>query len=212
MAPHRDPDIHLLADIFVIFVQRLILRLEEMQNRRMHHDVIGADRLGMFGKIDHHVHVLVGAGHDGLEAVLLRGLDRDLEGALALRHRHREELALLAGDEHAVDAEIVLPMIEIAGESPSRRSCKSCVNGVSAAAHTPFMCFARIGLRVFPAVFHRSRSFPQIPFCMAFQIFSLVSGISRCVTPKAFSASTAAFTIAAGTPTQPASPTPLAPR
>ncbi len=32
----------------------------------MHDDVVGAAGLRMTGKIDHHIHVLVGAGHDRL--------------------------------------------------------------------------------------------------------------------------------------------------
>ena len=38
-------------------------------------------------------------------------------GTLALGERHREELALLAGDEHAVDAEIVDPVPQVAAEA-----------------------------------------------------------------------------------------------
>ena len=40
-------------------------------------------------------------------------VDRDLDQALALGDRHREELALLAADEHSVDAELVDPMAQI---------------------------------------------------------------------------------------------------
>ncbi len=44
-------------------------------------------------------------------------IGRDLEGALALRHRHREELALLAGNEYAVNTEILVPVRQVAGEA-----------------------------------------------------------------------------------------------
>ena len=87
-----------------------------MQHRRVHHDIGRADRLGVLGKLDHHVHVLVGAGGDDARR-LADLVDHDLHRALALGDRHREELALLAGDEHAVDAEIVDPVPQVATEA-----------------------------------------------------------------------------------------------
>ena len=133
--------------------------------------------------------------------------------SFTLGHGHREKFTLLARDEYAIDAKVVLPVRQISGkallvdfEVLRERRERRCPYA--------FHVFTRTGLRIFCAISSLSflSSSPQIPFCMAFQIFSLVSGISRCVTPKPFSALTAAFTIAAGTPTQPASPTPLAPR
>ncbi len=73
-------------------------------------------------------------GHDGASSITMsrfwsepdrivcalgrpRLLDRDLECALALVERHREELALLAGDEQAVDREIVDPMADVAPQA-----------------------------------------------------------------------------------------------
>ncbi len=116
MAPHRDADVDLLADRLVILVERLVLLVQEVQHRRVHHDIGRADRLGVLGKLDHRIHVLVGAGGDdaGAAADLV---DHDLERALALGNRHREELALLAGDEHAVDAEIVDPMPQVPAQA-----------------------------------------------------------------------------------------------
>ena len=67
-------------------------------------------------------------------------VDRDLERALALRDRHREELALLAGDEHAVDAEIVDPVPQVAAEALLVDRQVLGMNGISAAAQMPFMC------------------------------------------------------------------------
>ena len=81
-----------------------------------------------------------------LAAAAARLLDGDLEGALALGDRHREELALLAGDEQAVDGQIVDPVADVAaqpglvdGESPG-------VNGVAAAAQMPRMCWREYAL------------------------------------------------------------------
>ena len=70
--------------------------------------------------------------------------DRDLKRALSFGDRHREELALLAGDEQAVDAQIVDPVAQIAAEpglvdrqdpprtaSGPRPRCPSCGRGRS---------------------------------------------------------------------------------
>ena len=116
MAPHRNADIDLLADRLVILIQRLVLLVQEVQHRRMHDDIGRADRLGVLGKLDHRVHVLVGAGGDDAGG-LADLIDGDLERALAFGNRHREELALLAGDEHAVDAEIVDPVPQVLPEA-----------------------------------------------------------------------------------------------
>ena len=115
VAPHRDADVDLLADGLVVLVERLVAARQEVQHRRVHDDIGRADRLGMLGELDHHIHVLVGAGgdHAGLGADLV---DHDLHRALALGNRHREELALLAGDENAVDAELVDPMPQVPAE------------------------------------------------------------------------------------------------
>ena len=55
--------------------------------------------------------------HDMMVPVAADLVDRDLERALALGDRHREELALLAADEHAVDAEIVDPVAQVAAQA-----------------------------------------------------------------------------------------------
>ena len=52
MAPQRDADVDLLADGAVVGDQRLVLRAEEVQHRRVHDDEVGADRLRMLGKLD----------------------------------------------------------------------------------------------------------------------------------------------------------------
>src|SRR5262245_10107710 len=44
-------------------------------------------------------------------------LDRYVEAALALGDRHGEELALLAADENAVDAEIVDPVAQVPAQA-----------------------------------------------------------------------------------------------
>ena len=44
-------------------------------------------------------------------------LDGDFERALALRERHGEELALLAGDEQASDPKVVDPVTHVAPQS-----------------------------------------------------------------------------------------------
>ena len=100
----------------VILIKRLVLLVQKVQHRRVHHDIGRADRLRMLGKLDHRVHVLVGAGGDDARG-LADLIDHDLHRALALGNRHREELALLAGDEHAVDAEIVHPVPQVAPEA-----------------------------------------------------------------------------------------------
>jgi hypothetical protein len=82
----------------------------------MHHDVVGTDVLGMFRKFDYNVHVLVRARHDRAGSPC-RGVDGQLEGAFALRQRHREELALFPGDEDTVDTKILDPMSKVALKS-----------------------------------------------------------------------------------------------
>jgi hypothetical protein len=78
MAPQCDADIDLLADGAVIGKQRLVLPVQEMQHRCMHHDVVGADRLRVPGKLNHGVEILVRARHDGA-GTAANLLDRDLE-------------------------------------------------------------------------------------------------------------------------------------
>ncbi len=121
MAPQRDADVHLLAERPVVFEQRIVPVVHEVQHRRVHHDEVGADRHGVPPELDHHVHVLVRARHDGAGPPAQR-LHRDLEQPLALRHRHRKELALLAGDEHAVDAELAGPVPQVARGTRPRRA------------------------------------------------------------------------------------------
>ena len=154
VAPERDADIDLLGDGPVVFVERLVLRLEEMQDRRVYDDVVGADLLGMAGEVYHHVHVLIGAGHDGL-ATPRRGLDRELEAPLALLQRHREELALLAGDEQPVDLQVVEPVADVLakavlvhGEGIGERGERCCPDALHMGAG--------IGLGVLPGVFHEA--------------------------------------------------------
>src|SRR5882762_2818048 len=65
-----------------------------------------------------------------------------------------------------------------------------------------------------PAVFEVLRNHAWAPFCapaMTFQIFSGVSGMSRCRTPRGLNASTTELTIAGEQPIVPASPTPFTP-
>ncbi len=64
MAPHRDADVDLLADGLVVLVERLVAARQEVQHRRVHHDIRRADRLRVLGKLDHRVHVLVRARGD----------------------------------------------------------------------------------------------------------------------------------------------------
>ena len=113
VAPQRDADIHRFADRPIVFVENLVAICHEVQNRRMHDDIVGAHRLRMAGQGDHRLHVLVGAGHDRARGGISGRVDRDLEHALALFHRHREKLALLAGDEEAVDCEVFDPMADV---------------------------------------------------------------------------------------------------
>ena len=40
VAPHRDADVDLLADRLVVLVERLVLLVQEVQHRRVHHDVV----------------------------------------------------------------------------------------------------------------------------------------------------------------------------
>ena len=115
MAPERDADADLLADVAVVFVERLVLLVQEVQHRRVHHDVVRADRLGMAGEVEHDVEVLVGARHDGPAAADL--LDRGVEQPFPFGDRHGVELALFAADKHAVDAEVGDPVAEIAAET-----------------------------------------------------------------------------------------------
>ena len=44
---------------------RLVLFVQEVQHRRVYHDVFAADRLGVLRKLDHGIHVLVGTRRDG---------------------------------------------------------------------------------------------------------------------------------------------------
>jgi hypothetical protein len=88
MAPQGDADIHLLADMPVIVVERVVLAFQKMQDRRVDDDVVGADCFGMSGEFDDYVHVLIGTRHDGAEFRRFRFVDGDLEGALALGQRH----------------------------------------------------------------------------------------------------------------------------
>ncbi len=116
MAPQRDPDVDLGRDGPVVVEDGLVVFPEEGQHRSMHHNVVGADPLGVLRQLDHHVDVLVRARHHGAGAPLA-GRDRDLQATLAFLDRHREELALLAGDEQAVDAEFLRPMRDVATEA-----------------------------------------------------------------------------------------------
>jgi len=111
-----DANLHPLADMFVILVQRVVAVAEEMQQWRGHDDEIGADRLGVVGKFQHRVHVLAGARHDGAGAATQR-IGSDIEVAFASGQRHREKLALLAGDEHAVDTERPGPVQQVAAKA-----------------------------------------------------------------------------------------------
>ena len=78
----------------------------------MHHDVISAAVLGMVRQLLDRVEVLIRDGHDdaGLAVALFH---RNFEVALALVEAHRKELALLAGDEQALDVEVIDPVANI---------------------------------------------------------------------------------------------------
>src|SRR5262249_27998517 len=82
---------------------------------RMHHDVVGADRLRVPGEIDDGAEILIRARQD--RAMPAQPLDRSVEAWLALGDRHGEELALLAADENAVDAEIVDPVAQVPAQT-----------------------------------------------------------------------------------------------
>ena len=62
VAPHRDPDLHRLADRAVVVVEEIVAIGHEVQHRRVHDHVVGTDRLGVAGKRDDRVQVLVRAG------------------------------------------------------------------------------------------------------------------------------------------------------
>ena len=93
-----------------------------------------------------------------LNFALLRFINRDLEGALALGQRHREELALLAADEQAVDAELAGPVPDIAAEAGLVDRKIGRERGQRRGPDALHM-LARIGLCVFPIVFHGSVAF-----------------------------------------------------
>src|SRR5690606_26177158 len=121
-------------------------------------------------------------------------------------------LALLAGDEEPVDLQIVQPVADVLaksvlvdGERGGERRQRRCPDALHVGPG--------IGLGVLLRVIHGLPALSgPVPALTAFQIFWLVRGMSRWVTPKGESASRTAFTMAAGTPIVPASPTPLAPR
>jgi hypothetical protein len=86
MTPQRDADLHLLADGAVIFVERVVLAVQEMQDGRVHDDIVGTDRLRVLGEIEDDVEILVRARQNRTTAAQL--LDRNIEAALALGDRH----------------------------------------------------------------------------------------------------------------------------
>ena len=108
-----------------------------MQHRRMHDDVVGADPCACLARSI--TTSMFWSEQDMMVPLGRRALDRDLEDALALRERHREELALLAADEQPVDPEIADPMAQVR-RKPASSIARSGVNGISAAAQMPFKC------------------------------------------------------------------------
>ena len=122
MAPQRDADVDLLADVAVVLVAasrpaRAGSAAPARARRCSRAPIAWAWRASSM----HDVHVLVRAGHDG-PAVPPISSTAISNRALALGERHREELALLAGDEHAVDRRDRRPSAAGCGASPPRRS------------------------------------------------------------------------------------------
>ena len=61
MAPQRDPDIQFLAQRPVVFEQQIVPVVHEVQHGRMDDDELRPDALRVPTKLQHHVHILVGA-------------------------------------------------------------------------------------------------------------------------------------------------------
>jgi hypothetical protein len=77
--------------------------------------------------------------------------------------------------------------------------------------HEKCPVFDIVALR--PAIdLHLNAFHARVPFCIAFQTFSGVTGMSMCSTPNGASALMTALTTAGGLPTAPDSPMPFAPR
>lgn len=118
----------------------------------MHDDIVGTDLLGVLRQVDHDIHVLVGAGHDRLGPARA-GIHRQFEAALALLQRHGEELALLAGYEEAVDAEIVDPVVDVAAKAVLI-DCEILLERHEPGSPDALHGLPRIGLGVFFRVLH----------------------------------------------------------
>jgi hypothetical protein len=95
----------------------------------MDHDVISPAILCVKGEIKNRVEILIRHRNDdsGFAGTLF---DRNLEVALPFGETHREELALLAGDEQALYID----------RRPASFSERSSLNGFSAAAQMPRIC------------------------------------------------------------------------
>ncbi len=116
MAPHGDADVETVAECLVILVQHLAAVVHKTQDRRMDHDVIGPAVLCMQRQLHDRIEVLVRCGNDD-PRIAVTLVDGNLEIALALIEAHREELALLAGDEQALDVEIVYPVPDVRAQA-----------------------------------------------------------------------------------------------
>jgi len=82
----------------------------------MYDDVIGPAVLCVQREIENRVKILIRHRNNnaGLTSTLF---DSKLEVALALSETHREELALLPGDEQSLDIEVIDPVTNIRAEA-----------------------------------------------------------------------------------------------
>ena len=98
MAPHRNADIETITECLVILIQHLAAVVDEAQHRRMDHNVVSSAILCMKRKVKDGVEILIRNRNDnpGFAVTLF---DRNFKIALSFVKAHREELALLSGDE-----------------------------------------------------------------------------------------------------------------
>ena len=117
---------------------RLVLRLEEMQHRRMDDDALGADRLRVFRQFDDDVHVLVRAGHDRPRPRPLAFLQRDAEERLRSSSDIEKNSPCLPAMKTPSIPRSVIQWRRLA-RKPASSMDMSGANGVSAAAQMPRM-------------------------------------------------------------------------
>ena len=132
-----------------------------MQQRAMHHDVIGADGLRVARELEHHVKVGVGAGGDDAGPATGHGrrghgsrcgLHCKFKRALALGYRHRKKLALLAADKQATQFEGLDPVRQVVLEAGFVKAKPGVKRRGSRSPHTAKVC-AGVGFGVGFAVF-----------------------------------------------------------